>query len=69
MAGKEWLIDRHILDGDNLLLALNLQDPVNQQKRVAMRKDGLDLVDIERAGRGLGCRRLGVRLNLWFHSF
>ena len=35
----------------------NLHYPVNQEKRVAMRKDGLNLVDIERDGLARGGRR------------
>ena len=37
----------HILDGDEALLAFDLDDAIDQQKRVAMRQDSLDLHDIE----------------------
>ena len=56
MARKEWLIDSHILNGHNPLLALQLHHPINQQKRVAMRQNRLDLVDVHCAGGGCGGR-------------
>src|ERR1700731_4380840 len=69
MPGEEWFIDGHILDGHNFLFALDLQYPVNQQERVAMRQDGLDLIDIHRAGLLRGCRRLGcVQICGFTHS-
>jgi len=40
--------DGHILDGNDLLLALDFHYSVNQQKWIAMRKNGLDLVDVQR---------------------
>src|SRR5262249_60300954 len=50
MAAKEGLVDAHVLERDDLLLALNLQHPVDQQKRISVRENGLDLIDVQRAG-------------------
>ena len=36
VANKERLIDRDILDRDNALAFFELDDPVNQQERIAM---------------------------------
>src|SRR6202034_2355171 len=44
MPGKKRLVDSYILDSDDALLALQLQHAVNQEKRIAMRKDAQDLV-------------------------
>src|SRR4051812_10690601 len=57
MTGKERFVDGHILNGHDLLFTLDLQYAVNQQKWVAMRQDGLYLINIERAGWGLDSSR------------
>jgi hypothetical protein len=44
---KEWLIDRHILGPDNALTGNDFIDPVDQQKRVAVRQQLHDLPNIQ----------------------
>src|SRR4051812_33693843 len=48
MSLKKRLIDGHIFQRDKTLLRLELRDPVDQQKRVAVRKKLQDLLDIKR---------------------
>ena len=54
MAGKKRFIDGYVLQSDDALLAGEVNNPVNQQKREAMRQDAQDVVDVQRSfGRGL----------------
>ena len=50
-AGKvslnKWLIDRNVLDRHNSLLALEINYTVNQQKRIAMRQNLENVVNIQ----------------------
>jgi len=61
MAGKvsleEGLVDRDALHADSLEVAVELDDPVDHQERVAVRQDGHHAVDVE--GRRRGGDRLG----------
>src|SRR5262249_45085394 len=52
MPAEEGLVDANVLERHDLLLALNLQHPVDQQKRIAVRKNSLDLINVQRAGLG-----------------
>src|SRR5205807_4789405 len=49
MPHKERLVDGHILERHHSLHALQLQNPVNQEKRITMPKQRLNLVDVQRA--------------------
>src|SRR5215204_727655 len=42
------LVDGDVLDADTALVAANLDDPVYQQERVAMREQIHDLLDVRR---------------------
>jgi len=44
---KKWLINRHILDRHNALLAREINHAVDQQKRVTMRQYAQNIVNIE----------------------
>jgi len=48
MAGEKWFIDAHILNGDDSFPTLKFDDPVNQQKRIAMRQYPHNFVDVQR---------------------
>src|SRR5581483_5403899 len=42
------LVRGDVLDGDNALLALDLDHAINQEKRIAMRQNRLDFGDVQR---------------------
>src|ERR1700716_382371 len=50
MTRKRRLVDRHVLDPDTAVVAPDIDDPVDQQHRIAMRKrleDGIDVHDLK----------------------
>ena len=47
VAGEERLVDGHILDRDDALLALNLHHAVDQKERKTMRQDRHDIGDLK----------------------
>src|SRR6266404_4460289 len=57
VAGKKWLVDGDVLDGYDALHAHQIDHAVDQQKRVAMRQDAHDFMNVELGV--LGCRRFG----------
>ena len=53
------LVGGDVLEGDDALAAFDLDNAVNEQERIAMWQDALDLDDVERGssgGSGFGCR-------------
>src|SRR5438270_6372694 len=46
MALEKVFIHRHVLDRDDPLERLDLDDAINQQERVTVRNDGLNLSDV-----------------------
>ena len=58
VSGKEGLVDGHILDGHDPLLALDLDHAVDQQKGKAVRQDVENIDDVQRGlYRRRGCGR------------
>ena len=53
MTRKERLIDGHVLDADDAL-RFQFLDAVHQQKRIAVRQDFADGVDVQSARRNSG---------------
>ena len=47
MSLKEMFVDSDVLDSDDVLPAFHFFDGVDEKKRVAVREDGLDGVDVE----------------------
>ncbi len=47
VALKERLVDRDVLDADDPLAVLDLDDPIDQQERIAMRQDVQDRADVD----------------------
>src|SRR5271169_368260 len=64
MSGEKRLIDADVLDGDNAVFARDLDHAVDQQERVTVRQNGLDLIDVQRGpavgGRRFRCRMYGL---------
>src|SRR6476620_1423031 len=48
LARQVSLVERYVLDSDNPLVRFELNDPIDEQKRIAMRDDALDRAVIER---------------------
>ena len=44
---KEWFVDRDVLDRHDPLFALELEHAVNQQKRIPVRQNLQNVVDVE----------------------
>ena len=60
--GKERLVDGHILDGHDPLLALDLNDAVDQQEGKAVGQNMENVDDVQRGlYRRRGCGRMGER--------
>ena len=51
--GQISFVQRDILDSDDALVGLQLGDTIDQQKRIAMRKDVLDDRVIQRQAQGI----------------
>ncbi len=49
MPHKERFVRGDVLEGHNLFPPLDFHDPVQQKKRIAMRQNGLDFLDVKRA--------------------
>ena len=47
MSLEEGLVDRDVLDADNTLLWLQLDHPIDEEKRIAVRKHLHDFFDSE----------------------
>ena len=47
MASEVRLVDGDVLDGDDAGFALHLEDAIDEEKRVTMRQDGHDLLDVQ----------------------
>jgi hypothetical protein len=45
---EEWFVDGNVLDGHNTFGAGDVDNAVNQQKRIAVRQDTQYLLDVER---------------------
>ena len=63
MPGKKWLIDANALERHDTLLTLEVDYSIDQQERISMRENSLDLVDVEGRlcpDRSLGCRWCAV---------
>ena len=58
MAGEIRFVDRDILDADRGVVAVDIDDPVDHQKRKAMRQQFVDCLDVEADKRGRVIRHL-----------
>jgi hypothetical protein len=45
---EERLIHSHVLDSDNSLFAGKIEHPIDQQKRVSVRQNAKNIVDVQR---------------------
>ena len=63
MSLEEGFVDRHAFDADRLVVAVELDDPVDHQEGIAVRQDPHHPVDVEDGrgrGHGFGCLRKKV---------
>ena len=60
MAVEEGFIDSDILDSNDPLHPLQFQDPVQQEKRVAVSQKSLDLINVHGPTGGNGIRFGGI---------
>lgn len=65
--GEERLVDGYVFDGHNPLLAIEVDDTVDQQKRKTVRQKTLDVIDVERNFGRDGT--VGGSMNSIGHSF
>src|ERR1700739_821751 len=66
MALEERLVNGYVLDGYDALARRKINDPVDQQKWVAVRQNPLDFIDVQCSRRSL--RRFGFRVSSVSHS-